>query len=271
MGLNGSVVRTVELMRVGKGLYVKRDCMPCMALYDVRLHMVVVGVELLCDPRRRLSRSGIWCGNKPTTYQKRKEKKTHTQDAHDILARVHEELERVLMRLARLPPLLGDLVKDHVQLPARDGLPGVAEGRQPGEDYAGGAHVALDLLEQAQRPVQQLRGLGDLGGADGAHGQLVHDVVDVVEGVKDARLPAAVRLDDGIKGCRGVGGEQPEVPDKVLLLHQLRDCPAEPLAELAGRAGLVLPSDFGRRGEHDGISVPARGLLISTRLARGLV
>lgn len=76
------------------------------------------------------------------------------------------------MGLARLPPLLGDLVEDHVQLATRDGLPDVTDGRKPWEDDARGAHVVLDLLEQAQRPGQQLRGLGNLGRADGAHGQL---------------------------------------------------------------------------------------------------
>lgn len=94
-------------------------------------------------------------------------------------------------------------------------------------------------------------------------GLTVHDVVDVVEGVEGARLLAAVPLDDGVEGRRGVGGEQPEVPHEVLLLHQLRDCTAEPLAKLTGRARVVLLSDLGRRGEHDGISVPAGRLLVS--------
>lgn len=192
---------------------------------------------------------------------------TYSQDADDILARVHEELKRVLVGLARTPPLLGDLVKDDIQLPAGDGLPDIAEGRQPGEDDAGAARVALDLLEQAQGPGHELRGLGDLGGADGAHGQLVHDAVEVVEGVEGARALAAVALDDGVEGGRGVGGEQPEVAHEVLLLHQLRDGPAEPLAELAGLPGHVLLSDLGRRGEHHGVSIPAGGLLVSTRLA----
>lgn len=172
------------------------------------------------------------------------------------------------MCLARPLPLLGDLVEDDVQLPTCNRLSDVAEGRHPGEDDARRAHVALDLLKQSQRPVHQLRGLGDLCRSDGAHRELVHDVVDVVERVEGACLPAPGALDHGVEGCRGVGGEEPEVAHEVLLLHQLGDGPAEPLAELTGLPRIVLLSNLGRGGKHHGISVPAGGLLVSTKAAQ---
>lgn len=172
------------------------------------------------------------------------------------------------MCLARPLPLLGDLIEDDIQLPTCNRLSDVAEGRHPGEDDACRAHVPLDLLKQSQRPVHQLRGLGDLSRADGAHRELVHDVVDVVERVEGACLPAPGALDHGVEGCRGIGGEKPEVAHEVLLLHQLGDCPAEPLTEMAGLPGVVLLSDLGRRGKHHGVSVPAGRLLVSIKPAR---
>lgn len=163
---------------------------------------------------------------------------TYPYDVTKGQAAIHEELQGVVALLTRLLALVDDLPEDEGELGAVVQPQEVVQRGQPGEDDLGERVGLLEPVEDGERVPQQLGVLGDVVGAHGPHRELVDDLVQALERVRDP--PVRVGLGRRRRGQRlargaGVAGQQVEVLDEVVLLHQ-RD---ERLLEDLGKVVLV--------------------------------
>lgn len=161
-------------------------------------------------------------------------KKTYRYNICETHVTIDEELQGVIAFDARLLAPLYDIPEDEGELGAVVEPQVVVDGGQPGEDDLGERVGLLEPVEDGERVPQQLRVLGDVVGAHGPHRELVDDLVEALERVRHP--PVRVGLGRGRRRQRlargaGVAGQQVEVLDEVVLLHQRHERLLEDLGE----------------------------------------
>nr|POE72776.1 hypothetical protein CFP56_30715 [Quercus suber] len=207
----------------------------------------------------------------PGPFPPKSPKKTHRDDAANVVALIHQILQGVILPTTFLVSGVDDVLEDHVQLVAGvgalefggDGHPGVHDGE-------GGAGLLDDLVE-AQALGQQGGVVGDLGGGDGAHGELEDHAVDAVEGVGDAVAG------DVIEVGAGVAQEGGQVLGELVALEHGDQTLGEVLAEAGVGLGdavaeRVVPLlDIGAAAEQGGVALgEVQALALEEELTVGL-